>query len=143
MGRILSLTNYHPGLIQIFCYRLLGNLYEDVRVGSTPVRRVTADDILTVERDVSFQEDVCNRFDWTLDLDDRYKVLTYGLVMSSEPTVAKTVSEFKNLGQFWWKQVFDRMDKQAMGAVLEEMVGLGVLAPERSELVRRYRLRKP
>ena len=143
VGRILSLTNYHPGLIQIFCYRLLGNLYDEAQVASTPVRKVTADDILTVERDVSFQEDVRNRFDWTLDLDDRYKVLTYGLVLSSASAVSKTVSEFKELGNYWWKQVFNRMDKQAMGAVLEEMVGLGVLAPERSELVRRYRLRSP
>ena len=39
--RILSQTNYHPGLIQIFCYRLLENLYEKVlRKGhEEPIRR--------------------------------------------------------------------------------------------------------
>ena len=147
--RVLSLANYHPGLIQIFCYRLLEILYSRQTAvrGSTPVRRITAAMLSTVENDESFQEDVRNRFDWTLDLDERYKVITYGLVLSGRPTMKQTIQDFLDLGRSWWPRVFDSMDAQAMRAVLDEMVGLGVLVAETSGdtavPVRQYRLRSP
>ena len=142
--RILSMANYHPGLIQIFCYRLLNNLYKSHRQWRSILKKITADDILTIERDQAFREDVRNRFDWTLDLDDRYKVITYGLVLSEYPTTAQTATEFKELGSSWWPGVFDKLDAQDMRAVLDEMVGLGVLLAEHHEdLSRRYRLRSP
>ena len=128
--RILSMANYHPGLIQIFCYRLLNKLYKSHRQWSSIIRKITADDILTIERDQTFREDVRNRFDWTLDLDDRYKVITYGLVLSENPTTAQTSTEFKELGSSWWPGVFDKLDAQDMRALLDEMVGLGVLLAE-------------
>ena len=142
--RILSMANYHPGLIQIFCYRLLNSMYKSWPHWKSALRKITSDDMLTIERDPSFREDVRNRFDWTLDLDDRYKVITYGLVLSESPTTAKTAKEFKELGSSWWAGVFDRLEAQDMRALLDEMVGLGVLLAEHHEdLSRQYRLRSP
>ena len=147
--RIVSISNYHPGLIQIFCYRLLENLYKNHSQSKSPVRTVNEDDVLTIEQDASFREEVRNRFDWTLDLDDRYKVITYGLVLSERPTDSKSVAEFKELGESWWPQVFGdsrQIDAQRMRAVLDEMVGLGVLLREHGEngrVTRQYRLRSP
>ncbi|MDE2915516.1 MAG: hypothetical protein OXL68_21685 [Paracoccaceae bacterium] len=142
--RILSMANYHPGLIQIFCYRLLTNLYKNHRQWQSITRTISADDILIIERDPSFREDVRNRFDWTLDLDDRYKVLTYGLVLADNPTTPKTATDFRELGISWWPGVFERLDAQAMRALLDEMVGLGVLLAEhQDDLLRSYRLRSP
>ena len=146
--RILSQTNYHPGLIQIFCYRLLENLYEKVlRKGHEgPIRRITDDDILGVERDAAVMDDIRNRFDWTLDLDDRYKVLTYALVLTPEPAAPRFESEFMAIGESWWYAVFEAMDSQSLRAVLDEMVGLGVLLKEHEYDDggrRRYRLRSP
>ena len=146
--RILSQTNYHPGLIQIFCYRLLENLYEKVlrKAHEGPIRRITDDDILGVERDVAVMEDIRNRFDWTLDLDDRYKVLTYALVLTPEPAAPRFESEFMAIGESWWPAVFEAMDSQSLRAVLDEMVGLGVLLKEHEYDDggrRRYRLRSP
>ena len=146
--RILSQTNYHPGLIQIFCYRLLENLYEKVlREGhAEPIRRITDDDILGVERDTAVMDDIRNRFDWTLDLDDRYKVLTYALVLTPEPAAPRFESEFMAIGESWWHAVFEAMDSQSLRAVLDEMVGLGVLLKEHEYDDggrRRYRLRSP
>ena len=102
--RILSQTNYHPGLIQIFGYRLLDSLFRKWRRQETegPVRQISSDDLLAVERDRSVIEDIRNRFDWTLDLDDRYKVLTYALVFTSDPTALRLESEFMALGADWW-----------------------------------------
>ena len=143
--RILSMANYHPGLIQIFCFRLLNNLYRNMPQWRGPQRTVTADDIWTIETDASFQEEVRNRFDWTLDLDHRYKVIVSGLVLSSSPTTPRTIQEFRSLGIEWWQPVFGRMDVSAMRALLDEMVGLGVLVTETGsgDFVRRYRLRSP
>ena len=143
--RILSQTNYHPGLIQIIGYRLLENLFEkwQRQDAGSPVRPITHDDLLRVERDASIMEDIRNRFDWTLDLDDRYKVLTYALVLTPDPTAPRRESEFMAIGAYWWKAVFEDMDAQGLRAVLDEMVGLGVLLREHEESVRTYRLRSP
>ena len=143
--RILSQTNYHPGLIQIIGYRLLENLFEKWQRQKTvgPIRPITADDLLRVERNFSVMEDIRNRFDWTLDLDDRYKVLTYALVLTPDPTAPHLESEFMVIGSEWWPAVFQTMDAQGLRAVLDEMVGLGVLLREHKDVVRKYRLRSP
>ena len=143
--RILSQTNYHPGLIQIFGYRLLESLFNKwQRQESTgPIRRITSEDLLAVERDRSVMEDIRNRFDWTLDLDDRYKVLTYALVLTPDPTAPRLESEFMAIGTEWWPSIFEAMDTQGLRAVLDEMVGLGVLLREHDEAARTYRLRSP
>ena len=145
--RILSQTNYHPGLIQIICYRLLENLYQKLsrRDQGDPIRKITSDDILAVERDTAVMEDIRNRFDWTLDLDDRYKVLTYALVLTPDPSAPHFESEFMSIGGSWWPAVFETMDAQSLRAVLDEMVGLGVLLREHEDDSgrRRYRLRSP
>ena len=144
--RILSQTNYHPGLIQIICYRLLENLYEkwQQQEHNGEIRRITSEDVLGVERDAAVMEDIRNRFDWTLDLDDRYKVLTYALVLTPDPTTPHLETEFMNIGTDWWPAVFGTMDPQGLRAVLDEMVGLGVLLKEHAGGVRyAYRLRSP
>ena len=143
--RILSQTNYHPGLIQIFGYRLLDSLFRKWQRQETegPVQQISSDDLLAVERDRSVMEDIRNRFDWTLDLDDRYKVLTYALVFTPDPTALRRESEFMAIGAEWWPAVFKTMDTQGLRAVLDEMVGLGVLLGEHDDSVRKYRLRSP
>lgn len=143
--RILSQANYHPGLIQIFCHRLIEKLY--IKWGNKAseqiVRTVGLDDLLTIERDPNFIEDIRNRFDWTLDLDDRYKVLIYSLVLTEDPTSSRSEREFMSLARDWWPQVFEKMDHLALRAVLDEMDGLGVLVREDEETTRMYRLRSP
>lgn len=143
--RILSQANYHPGLIQIFCYRLLENLYKrwSQRSAEDPPKVILLEDLQGVERNAEFIEDIRNRFDWTLDLDDRYKVLVYSLVLTSDPASSRDEREFMTLAREWWPQVFEKMDQQALRAVLDELEGLGVLVREDTDHTRRYRLRSP
>ena len=124
------------------------NLYEKSlrQEHDGPIRCITEDDILGVERDAAVMEDIRNRFDWTLDLDDRYKVLTYALVLTLDPSAPRLESEFMSIGASWWPAVFETMDTQSLRAVLDEMVGLGVLLREHEHEEgsrRRYRLRSP
>ena len=141
-----SLSNeLPPGAIQIIGYRLLDNLFTKWQRQDTvgPIRPITPDDLLRVERDTSVMDEIRRRFDWTLDLDDRYKVLTYALVLTSDATAPHRESEFMAIGAEWWKAVFEDMDTLGLRAVLDEMVGLGVLLREHEESVRTYRLRSP
>jgi hypothetical protein len=143
--RILSQANYHPGLIQIFCHRLIEKMYIKWgnRASDQIVRTIDIDDLLTIERDPNFIEDIRNRFDWTLDLDDRYKVLVYSLVLTEDPTSSCSEREFMDRARSWWPVVFDKMDQQQLRAVLDEMDGLGVLVREDEGTKRMYRLRSP
>lgn len=144
--RIMSAVNYHPGLMQIFCFRLLTRCYEKLarqRKFSGVVRTITRDDLREIERNLSFTEDIQKRFDWTLDLDDRYKLLTYALVISGNPTAARTEAEFLKMGADWWGAEFMTMDQVSIGSLLEEMEGLGVLVRSDEGGLRTYQLRSP
>ena len=144
--RILSTVNYHPGLIQIFCYRLLSRFYEKAgrqKKAERAVRTITRDDIREIERTRDLIDDIRDRFDWSLDLDDRYKLLTYALVLSGNPTMPRTESEFQKLGSYWWAPEFASMDLASIRSLLEEMEGLGVLVRTDVGGVRTYQLRSP
>lgn len=144
--RIMSQVNYHPGLMQIFCHRLLERYYEKAarqkRAGGS-VRIVSRDDLREVERTPSLIEDIRDRFDWTLDLDDRYKLLIYALVLSENPIEPRTASEFQKLGAYWWGAEFAAMDLASTRSLLEEMEGLGVLVRIDVDGSRTYQLRSP
>ena len=144
--RILSTVNYHPGLIQIFCHRLLSRFYEKAgrqKKAERAVRTIIRDDIREVERTRDLIDDIRDRFDWSLDLDDRYKLLTYALVLSGNPTMPRTESEFQKLGSYWWAPEFAAMDLASIRSLLEEMEGLGVLVRTDSGGARTYQLRSP
>lgn len=143
--RVLSQSNYHPGLIQIFCHRLIEKLYLKWgnKTSDKIVRTIELSDLQMIESDPNFIEDIRNRFDWTLDLDDRYKVLIYSLVLTEDPTTSRSEREFMALAREWWPDVFEKMDQQSLRAVLDEMDGLGVLVREDEEATRMYRLRSP
>ncbi len=142
--RILAQVNYHPGLIQIFCYRLLDNLHRRSAVQRNKkeyVAVITDDDIHEVERMETFKDAIRDRFDWTLDLDDRYKALTYALFLSDRPLDALSLTEFLELGRNWWPSEFHVMDIPTMASLLEEMEGLGVLNRIDEDNTRCYQLR--
>lgn len=141
--RILSQTNYHPGLVQIFCHRLLERMYQTPSGGAGALRVISRQDVQAIERTPEFMEDIRNRFDWTLDLDDRYKVLIYALVLSGNSTEAYEDCGFLEFGKEWWPSVFDGLELQTMRALLDEMVGLGVLSAEHQSDTKTYRLRSP
>jgi hypothetical protein len=141
--RVLSQTNYHPGLVQIFCKRLLDKLFsKSFRDDSVP-RLIERHDVAAVIRQPEFIDDIRNRFDWTLDLDDRYKVLIYSLVLSGDSSEFREDLQFLRLGAENWPLVFEGMNRQTIRGLLDEMVGLGVLFSDYENGVKVYRLRSP
>ncbi|RLC95965.1 MAG: hypothetical protein DRI46_14300, partial [Chloroflexi bacterium] len=140
--RILSQSNYHPGLVQIFCHRLV-ELLNSSRVKESAHQKIIRADVNRVERNVDFIEEIRNRFDWTLDLDERYKVLIYALVINNAATQQHSIAQMKKIGEEWWPEVFGQMDVPAMRGLLDEMEGLGVLFRLSVDNQRFYRLRSP
>ncbi|MBI4331425.1 MAG: AAA family ATPase [Chloroflexi bacterium] len=140
--RILSLTNYHPGLLQIFCFRLARALRER-RV--TPPYCVTIDDVDAIARDPDLRQEIKQRFILTLALDKHYSVLVRAMVLdqiSQEDGYSKTysVGDLLELGRSWWEKGFQNVSNDELRAYTSELAGLWVLAQADNG---RYRLRSP
>lgn len=141
--RVLSYTNYHPGLVQLFCKYLLDRLRE--RRDEEPPHKVSRADVEAVYRDARVQQEIRTRLDWTLALDSRYQAIAWSLVyqqLGSQDGYARAYSrgELLSLLRDLWPLGFGALTFDDLTGLLEEMCGLGVLI--RSE-DGRYRLRSP
>lgn len=139
MNRILVETNRHPGLIHIVCHELIQTLSarHDRRIGTVII---TADDIEQIRRDPGIRQLICDRFDITLNLDLRYKLIAYSLIAQS--TSSFSASRAKTIVEEWAPQLFEPMTEAQFEAFLDELCGLGVLQQmRRPEGGKEYALR--
>lgn len=143
--RILAYTNYHPGLIQLFCHELLDLLREQPATSLGP-RMIEHTDIERVYRKDNVRDEMRKRFDWTLALDRRYKAIAYALIydqMEDRDGYGKAYSlaAMLDLGRYWWIKGFGELTRNQFEGILLEMCGLGVLV--RNTHDHRYHLRSP
>jgi hypothetical protein len=143
--RILAYTNYHPGLIQLFCRELIRHLRKR-RVTELALYPIQQSDIEVVYRRDQVQDEIRKRFSWTLALDQRYRAITLALVfdqMEDRDGYARaySVAEILEQGQDWWPKGFQDLARDQLQGILGEMCGLGVLV--RNVRERCYRLRSP
>lgn len=141
--RILSYTNYHPGLIQLFCREVVKHLYKQ-KVRGLPPYEVNEDTVEAVYRDLDVQSEIRKRFEWTLALDKRYKVVALAMVldqMEARDSFTKVYSkeELYHMAKDWWPAGFKQVERGQFQGYLEEMKGLGVLVRAKNG----YRLRSP
>ena len=142
--RILSYTNYHPGLIQLFCQELLSLLQTKYK-RSLPPYFVSQELVESVYRKSDVYNSIKERFDWTLALDPRYQAIAWSLIvdqMDARDSYAQSYStaEILELTKYYWPQGFNETDISTMRGLLDELVGLGVLVKDRES---RLRLRSP
>ena len=149
--RILSQTNFYPSLIQIYCNQLFLHLTRasagtfDMRksppylIGSKHV------DDAYLSRDL--RHAIQNRFELTLNLDARYRVLALIIALESGPGQQTTVLEGFDVSwireqaiSFWPGGFEDVQSEDDFRALLEEMEGLGIL---REMTHGRFALRTP
>ena len=143
--KVLSYTNYHPGLIQYFCYELVRRL-QAKRSLSGPPYKVSSDDIEAVYRDPQARQVIRERLDWTLALDPRYQCIAWAMIYEQKETRDSyvrsfSVNELLQLARYWWSQGFDKVDTEVLRGLLGEMVGLGILIRNLRE--NKYLLRSP
>lgn len=140
--RVLSYTNYHPGLVQLFCKHLLDRVRHHEMEPPYTIRR---EDIEAVYLNRTVQGEIRNRLEWTLALDPRYEVIAWSLVLDqleSSYGYARPYSRAELLAMLRsnWPMGFNELPFDDLTGLLDEMRGLGVLVRDEEG---RYRLRSP
>jgi hypothetical protein len=140
--RVLSYTNYHPGLVQLFCKHLLDRVRHHEMEPPYTIRRA---DIEAVYLNRTVQGEIRNRLEWTLALDPRYEVIAWSLVLDqleSSHGYARPYSRAGLLSMLRsnWPLGFNELPFDDLTGLLDEMRGLGVLVRDKEG---RYRLRSP
>ena len=142
--RILSYTNYHPGLIQIFCQELLKRL-QNKTIHSSPPFQIEQEDIESVYLLPEVRTRIRERFNWTLALDVHYQAIAWLLILDQMETrdsyaMAYPQGEILKLARDWWPDGFREIASDELRGILDEMCGLGVLVKNSDG---HYRLRSP
>ncbi len=143
--RVLSYTNYHPGLIQLFCHDLLSQLQRSTN--APPPVRVVRQHVDTVYQQGKMRQGIRERFDYTLALDPRYQAIAWALITEQiiseknrNPREAFDVRGLREIARFWWQNGFANTNDDEFRGLLDEMCGLGVLL---GDVERGFRLRSP
>jgi hypothetical protein len=131
-NQILAITNRHPGLIQYFCHALIDSVASNNRqpVGS---KVITAMDVNNVRQQDKIKVIIRNRFDMTLALDKRYKVIVYSLIADHCGAQPFTPARSKACAEDWLPEAFSNISETQFEAFLIELVGLGVLKEKNSK----------
>jgi hypothetical protein len=135
---ILSQTNYYPSLIQLYCSQLLDNVSDPVRAAfdlrNIPPYWITAKHVNDAYQNPALRHSVRQRFDLTLQLDRRYEVMALAVAYNSLATEGHAIvdgfsaSWLREEAMYWWPEGFkDSSTYDAIRALADEMVGLGVL----------------
>lgn len=142
--RILSYTNYHPGLMQLFCHELLTRLQERLDEDPPPYS-IEQSDVEDICRNRKVRDGIREQFEATLALDTRYQALTWNMIIEHQKaphgsSQAYTPGALRQMVQQWWPQGANPADEAQVRGLLEEMCGLGVLSRNGEG---QYQLRNP
>ncbi|WP_406002413.1 hypothetical protein [Streptomyces sp. NBC_00829] len=146
VNRVLGYCSYQPFLLQMFGSRLV-EVMQRRRTradAGQPPYTIEAADVEAVESDPSLRADITAAFKDTLTLDDRYNVIANVLARHARDNGLETRLsdvELRDECASWWRDGFEQLDSEGFRAYLQEMVGLGVLAPNRDG--RGWHLRGP
>ncbi len=145
--RILSQTNYYPSLIQLYCKQLVKHLTDPHAAIEGPPYTITARHIEEVYQNQSLRDDIRQRFNLTIQLDQRYEVIAYVVAHGSLSGDGRgmidgfLVDWIRQQALTWWAAGFSESDTEDQFlALLDEMVGLGILRTVRHGY---YTLRSP
>ena len=142
--KVLSYTNYHPGLIQYFCRELLSRLHDRAR-DERPPYTISSADVEGVYRLERTREIIRERLDWTLALDRRYQCLAWSMIdeqrgVRDSFSRSFSISDLLQLAKQNWPLGFEGIETERVSGLLGEMVGLGILVRSADN---RFLLRSP
>ena len=134
--RILSRTNYYPSLIQLYCYQIFQAIkLDNACIRSGPPFVITAKHV--DEAYSSFQNPIREKFELTLNLDPRYRVLALLIALHTLQGTSRmmSVGDIRELAFSWWKQGFAELrTEEDFRVLLDEMQGLGICARKRPNM---------
>ena len=132
VDRILSYTNRHPSLLQFFCHELIKS-WRDAHRDALPPYVIGTDDVDRVYRSNIIQEGIRRRFEETFKLDPRYHVIALTMIYYQDrPTWKWSLDEIRDFCQECCPLTFDpdEMEDLELRSLLNELVGLGILAED-------------
>lgn len=141
-ARVIAEANNAPALVQLFAEELLMRLRRNPNATRRFPYEITLDDVVEVWRDKALARGFRDRFEWTLNLDKRYKVIAYTVALHALTNGADatlSVGELAEQCRYWWEPGFEDCGSDDFRSLLEECVNLGVLGLDAD----RYRLRTP
>ncbi len=139
VDKILSYTNRHPSLMQFFCHELIQD-FRSRNANTKPPFFIGIDDVGRVYRQKSIQAGIKNRFEATFQLDPRYHVISLTMILCQDhPTQKWAPEEIRELCQSTCPLTFDQdnLSNEELESLLQELIGLGVLAQDGTS----YRMR--
>ena len=140
--RIAAETNYYPALVQQFCKELLKDLRKNSdAVQEGPPYLISPEAVDRVFSTKETRDRIRDLFSWTIELDPRYKFLTYLIAWhcldgsgGHLPLRGVPIDEIREDTLREWPQGFKSDDSfLTFEVLLDEMVGLGILSEEDSE----------
>ena len=140
-GRMLSQVGYYPSLLQALCKGLIERMNKSIGRRSGPAGRsllpivITDRDLEETFQDSAFRKNIQLKFENTLNLDERYRLITFVMLVDSLARrdqgalpIGLKDAELQRLALEWWPQGFvEDQSLDAFQGLLQEMIGLGVL----------------
>ncbi|MFI1954433.1 hypothetical protein ACH437_21725 [Streptomyces xinghaiensis] len=142
--RVLAITNYQANLIQIFCSELVKAMHaRPMGAGGVPPV-VTEQDVQGVAGSDLVRQRIAERLRFTINLEDRYRVLALIIALESLEkgySTSYSPEELLDRAREVWPEGFDRLGGGQIRIYLEEMEGLGLLIQLPAQ--RRFAVRSP
>ncbi|MEU8675754.1 hypothetical protein [Streptomyces sp. NPDC048560] len=142
---ILGVTNYQANLVQIFCDHLVAYMQQRAMPASGRHAAITWDDVQAVANLERVRELIAERLRYTINLEDRYRVLTLLVALRSLEhgyAHASRPGELLEAAHEIWEDGFPLNSERQLTIFLDEMVGLGLLIRVPGE-ERAYAMRSP
>ncbi|MEV7521731.1 hypothetical protein [Streptomyces sp. NPDC091371] len=141
----LGVTNYQANLVQIFCYHLVAYMQQRAMPAGGRHAPITWDDVQAVANLERVRELIAERLRYTINLEDRYRVLTLLIALRSLEhgyAHATRPRELLEEAHRIWPEGFPLNSERQLTIFLNEMVGLGLLIKLPTE-ERAYAMRSP
>lgn len=142
ISQMLSLSNFYPSLIQLFCDKLINELHEQLENRPSDlyppivIKKENVENVYFKKR--KLREEIVERFEWTLNLDPRYEVIAYIIALKSIETehfIGLSNSKIKEFAENWKKEIFSKSGSiDEYSDILDEMVSLGILRKSEKSL---------
>jgi hypothetical protein len=128
--RILAITNYQANLVQIFCSELVRTLQGRSQRGHDRPTPITETDVQDVAASETVRTRLAERLRFTINLEDRYRVLTLVIALRSLDDGYRgdySAEELLQWAREAWEEGFQELGVKQVQIYLREMVGLGLL----------------
>ncbi|MET8133222.1 hypothetical protein ABZV24_14905 [Streptomyces sp. NPDC005251] len=128
--RILAITNYQANLVQIFCSELVRTLHSRSYLATGRATAISERDVQEVAASETLRRRIAERLRFTINLEDRYRVLALVIALESLEDGYRgdySAKELLDLAREAWPEGFEECGVQQAEIYLTEMAGLGLL----------------